>query len=166
MRHNMTSEASWLHELQHSGSYFAMLPRMGATHRLVLRWCAYLPFEDVLRIDRKWLLGRELRAGRSRRWRLMLSTERLPQILVPCNLVSATEGYATYREQDMDPAPAPEAPIFDVVNGGPITRATLRNAVERAISLQPPATSGRTCLRVLLHRCPERGIFEPSAPRS
>ena len=70
----------------------------------------------------------------------MLSTERLPQILVPCNLVSATEGYATYREQDMDPAPAPEAPIFDVVNGGPITRATLRNAVERAITPPSPAS--------------------------
>ncbi len=58
MRHSTTSEASWLHELQHSGSYFAMLPRMGATHRLVLRFCAYLPFEDVLRIDRKWLFAR------------------------------------------------------------------------------------------------------------
>jgi hypothetical protein len=68
MRHSTTSEASWLHELQHSGSYFAMLPRMGATHRLVLRWCAYLPFEDVLRIGRKWLFGREPRGGRCRRW--------------------------------------------------------------------------------------------------
>ena len=158
MRHSTTSEASWLHELQHSGSYFAMLPRMGATHRLVLRWCAYLPFEDVLRIDRKWLFGRELRAGRSRRWRLMLSTERLPQILVPCNLVSATEGYATYREQDMDPAPAPEAPIFDVVNGGPITRATLRNAVERAITPPSPASvpANLLLLRDLMRRCADR----------
>ena len=156
MRHSTTSEASWLHDLQHSGSYFAMLPRMGATHRLVLRWCAYLPFEDVLRIDRNWLFGRELRAGRSRRWRLMLSTERHPQILVPCNLVSATEGYATYREQDMDPAPAPEAPIFDVVNGGPITRATLRTAVERAITPPSARAASPLLLRDLLRRCANR----------
>jgi hypothetical protein len=154
----MTAEASWLQELQQSGAYFAMLNRMGATHRLVLRWCAYLPFEDVLRIDRKWLFGRELRAGRRWRWRLMLPTERLPQILVPRNLVNATEGYATYRADGMVPFPKEEDPIFDVVNGGPITRATLRTAVERAITLPSPASvpANRMCLRDLMRRCADR----------
>ena len=138
MRHSALNDASLLQALQHDGCYFPLLRTMDRAHRLVLRWCAYLSLEDVLRIDRKWLFGSELRAGRSRRRRLMLATERLPQILVPCALVATTENYAIIHEQDADPFPEPEDPIFDEVNGKPITRASLYAAVERALLLVPP----------------------------
>jgi len=166
MRHSAISDASLLQALQHDGCYFPMLRSMDRAHRLVLRWCAYLPLEDVLRIDRKWLFGRELRAGRSLRWRLMLATERLPQTLVPCALVDITEHYAILREQDMDPFPAPEDPIFDEVNGKPITRTSLHAAVERALALVPPPTtparSRRKGLREAGRRRPARRTAQPA----
>jgi hypothetical protein len=56
---------------------------------------------------------------------------------------------------------APLGPLAyrcDVVNGGPVTRATLQNAVERAITAPSPASipASATCLRDLMRRCADR----------
>lgn len=122
-------------QLRRGGWYFRILRRMDPGHRLVLRWCMYLAFEDVLCIDRRWLVAHELRSGPSLRWRLMLGNDKLPKTWAPCTLVEETEWYAIERAEATWPHPEGNTPVFDQAGGEPITHASLRAALRDALLL-------------------------------
>jgi hypothetical protein len=108
---------------------------MDPTHRLMLRWCSHLAFEDVLRIDRKSLFARATLGEQQKRWRRMFGDNRLPAVWVPRSLLNDTESHANMREQRLRVCPAPEDPVFDQAFGKPITRESLEVAIALAVAL-------------------------------
>jgi hypothetical protein len=108
---------------------------MDPTHRLVLRWCSYLAFEDVLRIDRKSLFAPATLAEQRKRWRRMFGHPHLPAVWVPRSLLNDTESHANMREQRLHVCPAPEDPVFDQAFGKPITRVSLEAAISLAVTV-------------------------------
>jgi hypothetical protein len=100
-------------------------------YRLILRWCDHVEFEDVLRIDRASITEA---ATDPRRFagpiRLVFGPGTLPMVVVPFGLVNCTHRYMTER---MDVARA--SAIFAEVLCEPVTRASLSDAIRRALAL-------------------------------
>jgi hypothetical protein len=109
---------------------------MDPDHRLVLRWCAHLDFEDVLRIDHgsihAALNGPARVLGK---WRLVFGSGRLPLTIVPGGLVKATEWYMLERSRACGIAARHDEPVFEESYGKPITRASLFDSIRRALAL-------------------------------
>jgi hypothetical protein len=116
------------------GMWQAELRRMlHPGYRLVLRWCEYLHFEDVVRIDRASIAEAGTHTHRSAgAVRIVLAA--LPMKIVPFTLVNVTHQYVAdcAREgRGVDAA----FPVFAEILGEPVTRASLRDAIYRAMVL-------------------------------
>jgi hypothetical protein len=114
------------------GMWNAQLLRMlHPGYRLILRWCDHLTFEDVLRIDRASIIEA---ATDPRRFagpiRLVFGSSTLPMAVVPFGLVNCTYRYVA-DSGDV----ASTSDIFVEVLGETVTRASLRDAIQRAIAL-------------------------------
>lgn len=109
---------------------------LDTAHRLVLRWSTYLDFDDVVRIDHAslfaWNAAYQHTFGLKSR---VFGSAGLPIALVPYGLVFGSQRYASERAEALGSAFDPRAPVFDTVLGEAITRASLRNAVGRALTL-------------------------------
>jgi hypothetical protein len=105
-------------------------------YRLIVRWCDHLEFEDVLRIDHASIVAA---ASDSKRFlgrsRIVFGGGQLPTTVVPFGLVNVTHRYITERERDSGMPAAPQTPVFAEVFGETVTRASLRDAIHRAIIL-------------------------------
>jgi hypothetical protein len=114
------------------GMYNAQLLRMlHPGYRFILRWCDHLEFEDVLRIDRASIIEAATDAKRyAGPMRLAFGAGALPMAVVPFGLVNCTHRYV--RESGDAP---PESAVFAEILGETVTRASLRDAIQRAMAL-------------------------------
>jgi len=109
---------------------------MDPDHRLVLRWCRHLDFEDVLRIDCGSIHAALNDPARSLGdWRIAFGDGPLPVTIVPWRLVKSTDRYIQERSHVSGTASAPEVAVFDESYGERITRATLSASIRRAMAL-------------------------------
>jgi hypothetical protein len=105
-------------------------------YRLILRWCEHLDFEDVLRIDHASIVAAATDPNRfmgSRR--IVFGTGRLPTTAVPFGLVNLTHRYIIECERDNGTIAPPESLVLAEVFGEAVTRASLCDAIRRAIIL-------------------------------
>lgn len=153
MRPSDDAETALRRSLQQSGNYFPVLREMDTAHALVLRWCVYFTLDDVLRIDREWLIRRRLWGSPADRWCVIRASKQLPQLIIARVLANNSESYAYRNARERKLSPEHEGPVFDEANGKPITRASLRAEVERARSVVtlpgPDAQSVRTELHLV-----------------
>jgi hypothetical protein len=109
---------------------------MDTDHRLVLRWCAHLEFEDVLRIDRGSIHAALSDPARSLgAWRIVLGNGRFPQVIVPVGLVLTTHRYAMERSLLCAGRTPHDVLVFSDSYGEAITRASLVRSIHRAMTL-------------------------------
>lgn len=109
---------------------------MDPDHRLILRWCRHLKFEDVLRIDCGSIHAALNDPARSLGdWRIAFGDGPLPVTIVPWRLVKSTDRYIEERFRASGIAPAHDAAVFDESYGERITRATLSASIRRAMAL-------------------------------
>ena len=109
---------------------------MDPEHRLVLRWCAHLDFEDVLLIDHSSIYVAHCDPARSLgKWRIAFGNGRLPIAIVPFGLVNATHQYIVQRPRVSGAIAAHNVPVFGESYGEPITRTSLSDSIRRAITL-------------------------------
>jgi hypothetical protein len=105
-------------------------------YRLILRWCDHLEFEDVLRIDRGAIIAA---ATDPKRFigpqRRIFGTGQLPAMVVPFGLVNSSHQYLIDCERESGIAAPPESPAFAEVFGEAVTRASLCEAIRRALLL-------------------------------
>ena len=105
-------------------------------YRLILRWCEHLDFEDVLRIDRASIVAAATDRSRfSGSWRIAFGTGQLPKTIVPFGLVSATHRYITECAGENGTAAPPDSLVFGEVFGEAVTRASVCDAIRRALIL-------------------------------
>jgi hypothetical protein len=114
------------------GMWNAQLLRMlHPGYRFILRWCDHLEFEDVLRIDRASITEAATDPKRfAGPIRMVFGAGTLPMAVVPFGLVNCTHRYMLENG-----SAAPESAIFAEVLGETVTRASLRDAIQRAITL-------------------------------
>jgi hypothetical protein len=109
---------------------------MDPDHRLILRWCRHLEFEDVLRIDCGSIHAALNDPARSLGdWRIAFGDGSLPVTIVPWRLVKSTDRYIEERSSVSGSAPAHEIAVFDKSYGERVTRATLSASISRAMAL-------------------------------
>jgi hypothetical protein len=109
---------------------------MDPDHRLILRWCRHLEFEDVLRIDCRSVHAALNDPARSLGdWRIAFGDGPLPVTIVPWRLVKSTDRYIRERSRVSGTMPAHDVPVFDESYGERITRATLSASIRRAMAL-------------------------------
>lgn len=109
---------------------------MDPDHRLILRWCRHLEFEDVLRIDCGSIHAALNDPARSLGdWRIAFGDGPLPVTIVPWRLVKSTNRYIQEHSRVAGIAPAHDVAVFDESYGERITRATLSASIRRAIAL-------------------------------
>jgi hypothetical protein len=118
-----------------AGMWQAELRRMlHPGYRLILRWCEHLPFEDVVRIDRASIAEAATNANRfAGAVRITFGDAALPMKIVPFALVNVTYRYVV--DCDREGLGTDAAPVFGEILGEPVTRASLRDAIYRAIVL-------------------------------
>jgi hypothetical protein len=105
-------------------------------YRLILRWCDHLDFDDVLRIDHASITAAATDPERYMgEQRLVFGTGRLPALIVPVGLLNTTHRYMAECERECGRPAPPESPMFAEVFGEPVTRASLCNAIRRALIL-------------------------------
>ena len=89
---------------------------MDPDHRLVLRWCAHLEFEDVLRIDHGAIRAALSDPARSvGKWRIVFGDGRLPLTIVPARLVLTTQRHALERSRVCGIAAPHDLPVFEAI---------------------------------------------------
>lgn len=109
---------------------------MDPDHRLVLRWCRHLEFEDVLRVDCRSVHAALNDPARSLGdWRIAFGDGPLPVMIVPWRLVKSTDRYIKERSRVSSIGSAGNVPVFDESDGERITRATLSASIHRAMAL-------------------------------
>ena len=109
---------------------------MDPDHRLILRWCRHLEFEDVLRIDCGSIHAALNDPARSLGdWRIAFGDGPLPVTIVPWRLVKSTNRYIVERSRVSSSASANDVAVFDESYGERITRATLSASIRRAMAL-------------------------------
>jgi hypothetical protein len=109
---------------------------MHTGYRLILRWWEYLEFEDVLRIDRASIVTAATDPSRfAGSWRIAFGTGRLPKTIVPFGLVSTTHRYITECDAENGTEAPPDSLVFAEVFGEAVTRASVCDAVRRALTL-------------------------------
>ena len=70
-------------------------------YRLIHRWCDYLDFEDVLRIDRASIVAAATDPSRfAAGWRIVFGTGQLPKTFVKFGLVNTTLRYIEECERE------------------------------------------------------------------
>ena len=104
-------------------------------YRLVLRWCDYLDFEDVVCIDHESLFEWNFayRGKATRLSQVVFGNGSLPMVVVPTVLVNDTQAFALQRAAER--GFESRRLIFEQANGEPITRASLCAALGRALEL-------------------------------
>ena len=104
---------------------------------LIYRWCDYMDFEDVLRIDRASIVAAATDPSRfAGAWRMVFGTGQLPKTLVKFGLVNTTHRYIEECERQSGiTAPQPESLVFAEVFGEAVTRASFCDAIRRALIL-------------------------------
>jgi hypothetical protein len=114
------------------GMWNAQLLRMlHPGYRLILRWCDHLEFENVLRIDRASITEAATDPKRfAGPMRLVFGGGALPMAVVPFGLVNCTYRYITDAANH-----TPESAIFAEISDEVVTRASLRDAIQRALAL-------------------------------
>lgn len=109
---------------------------MDPDHRLILRWCRHIEFEDVLRIDCGSIHAALNDPARSLGdWRIAFGDGPLPVTIVPWRLVKSTDRYIHERYRVSGIAPSHDDVVFDESYGERITRATLSASIRRAMAL-------------------------------
>jgi hypothetical protein len=109
---------------------------MDPDHRLVLRWCAHLEFEDVLRIDHGSIHAAYRDPARTLgAWRIVFGDGRLPKTIVPGGLVRMTQQHIAERARVCHVAVRHDEPVFAESCGQRITRETLFDSIRRALAL-------------------------------
>jgi hypothetical protein len=112
------------------------LRMMHPGYRLTLRWCDHLEFEDVLRIDHASIVAAATDPKRFvGSWRIVFGTGHLPKTKVPFGLVNATHRYITEHQDESGATAPPETRVFAEVFGEAVTRASLCDAIRRAMAL-------------------------------
>ena len=106
-------------------------------YRLIHRWCDYLDFEDILRIDRASIVSAATDPSRfAGAWRIVFGTGQLPKTFVKFGLVNTTLRYIEECEREGGiTAPQPESLVFAEVFGEAVTRASFCDAIRRALIL-------------------------------
>lgn len=109
---------------------------MDPNHRLVLRWCTHLAFEDVMRIDHGSIhaAGHESKRDLGT-WRMAFGNGCLPATIVPASLVRITQRLIAERAHALSIAARHDEPVFTEAYGEQITRESLLEAIRRAIVL-------------------------------
>lgn len=98
-------------------------------YRLILRWCDQLDFEDVLRIDQASIVAAATDPNRFiGRRRIAFGNGQLAKAIVPFTLVNATYRYVI--EQRLG-----SGAVFAEICGEAVTRASVRDAIHRALVL-------------------------------
>jgi len=109
---------------------------MDPDHRLILRWCRHLEFEDVLRIDCASIHAALNDPARSLGdWRIAFGDGPLPVTILPWRLVKSTDRYIRERYCASGVVPEQDIAVFHESYGGRITRATLSASIRRAMAL-------------------------------
>jgi hypothetical protein len=119
-----------------AGMWQAELRRMlHPGYRLILRWCEHLPFEDVVLIDRASIAEAATNANRfAGAVRIAFGDAALPMKIVPFTLVNVTHQYVLNCAREGPEADSASA-VFAEIFGEPVTRASLRDAIYRAMVL-------------------------------
>jgi hypothetical protein len=105
-------------------------------YRLILRWCHHLDFEDVLRIDRASIAAAATDSSRFiASWRIVFGDQQLPRIIVPFGLVNVTQRYVVERDRESAVTTPPESLVFAEILGEVVTRASVCDAIRRAVIL-------------------------------
>jgi hypothetical protein len=104
---------------------------------LIHRWCDYLDFEDVVRIDRASIVAAATDPSRfAGAWRIVFGTGQLPKTFVKFGLVNTTHRYIEECERESGIiAPQPESLVFAEVFSEAVTRASFCDAIRRALIL-------------------------------
>jgi hypothetical protein len=120
-----------------SGLWAAYVRRMmDPDYRLVLRWCAHLDFEDVLRIDHGSIHAAHSDPARELgEWRIVFGNGRLAPALLPSRFVNMTEQYIVERSRACGTVAPHDTAVFSESYGEPITRASLAASIRRALML-------------------------------